>query len=160
MAKLSSLRNTATNLNHTKFWKWLNRIELEGEKFNDRTLIPSFMSKDIAYMTKRQLVINITLILSIIFSRTVKNSKYTLFGSCTGWNERPCPLCKDIWKEEERNVREQQQTLKNATAGWLNDVGSTLFLVTTSIRARPVDAARAEQLRFLLQILLNCKSGP
>lgn len=46
MAKLSSLRNTATNLNHIKFWKLLYGIELEGEKFNDRTLLPSFLSKN------------------------------------------------------------------------------------------------------------------
>lgn len=77
------------------------------------------------------------------------------------WDERPCPLCKVIWKEEERNVREQQENIKkNATVRGLNNVGSTLFLLTASVRARILDAARAEQLRFLLEILLNCKSGP
>lgn len=102
-----------------------------------------------------------TLILSTIFSKTAKKSKYTLFGSCTKWTERPCPLCKDIWKEEERSIREQQEnSYKNATARCLNNIGRTLLLLTASIRARPVDAARAEQLRFLLEILLNCKSGP
>lgn len=76
------------------------------------------------------------------------------------WDEKPCPLCKDIWKEEERNVREQQEKIEKNATRWLNNVGSTLFLLTASIRVRLVDAARAQQLRFLLEILLNCKSGP
>lgn len=54
-------------------------------------------------MTKRQLMINISLILSKIFSKTVKNSKYTLFGSCTGETKNHV-LCAKIFERKNREM--------------------------------------------------------